>query len=372
LDFGNVDVGRVRFQGVTCTNNGEENATVVSLAIYDDSGNVFSVADHSEIQVGEVIPGKSERTLWVQFVPSGRAVYDGEVNILMDYTSEPFVIDLSGRGIAEGSDGRPLLQYYRYSDVPSEFTGYAGQSELFVVELTGDGLAVDRVIEPGSPYIFSKVYEQTPLSSSDFPVYSAERNGHYIYSVYLRQDRFSELANSQLIVMDTRFNTLLDSVMMGSFISPAGWLLREIPTISVTLDKNDSSDASKAVYLAYDEVTANIKLNMHIDLDWSEMPDSVINGDFYLLMMNNDGTKLYCYDIDANDFHVCGVAYPAASDVSPVVNIDDAVLPFHMPVNSRGLWHIYVGVVTSDGNVFFDQAAVIAGQTTGGEVVELY
>jgi hypothetical protein len=203
-------------------------------------------------------------------------------------------------------------------------------------------------------------------------VYSAERNGHYIYSIYLRQDRFSELANSQLIVMDTRFNTLLDSVMMGSFISPAGWLLREIPSISVTLDRNDSSEVSKVAYLDYNEVTSRLKLNMHIDIDWNEMPDNVINGDFYLLMMNNDGTKLYCYDVDANDFDVCSVAYPVASDIRPVVSIYNAVLPFHMPVNSRGLWHIYVGVVTSDGNVFYDQAAVIAGQTTGGEVVELY
>lgn len=367
IDFGNIDIGRTRYVKINCSNSGQEDATVIDISSYGDRKEVFETAPHSECKTGEIIPGGDSKSLWISFLPEANRSYEAQFEMLFDYSDNPITFNVAGRGVPEGS-GEPSLQYYLYSDVLDSFMSFTGQGQLFIVELMGEDLVTDRVFTPGSPFTFETIFEQQAFSG--FPGYP-DRDGHYIYSISLNQQNLKKSARSQFMVMDVNYNDLFNSIFMGTYITPTNWGEGNLPELDIVLvDVQDNSQA-KAVFLPIDEISSRM-LEMNLAIKWEYMPTNVKYGDFYLLMTNHDTTKIYCYDIESSSFNSCSPVIPTVEGTVPTIDASNIILPFKMPEDTNGLWRIFLGLITSDGTVFYDQVAIVAGQTTGGEIIEIF
>ena len=360
VEFDETLLGKEGYKLVTCSNRGEADAVILGVE-FEQTEDVFSIATYSEItQNGDVtLPAGEAARLWLQFRPEEKKDYSATVKIRFDYTDEPAEITLGGSGINYDPANPPAISYYLFSDLPQELTLMQGQAQVAVLEMKGQELIVNKILPPSRSFFFEKVLEEPGTTSVLDP---AGHEGHYIYSLYISQQNYQQYLNGQFMVMDSKFNTLFESVMMWQLVQQPGW--SEIPAFSVNLN------GKKAVYLS--DSTRETEMTMHVVMSWAGGPVAVNSGDIYLIMVNQDLSKMYCYDTTDMAFAECNPLQPTWPDASRPRS-EALELTFKMPSSATtGLYRIYYGMVAEDGMIFYDQAAVILNNAVGGDIVGIY
>ena len=361
IAFDDTEAGVAKYGKITCSNSGEEPAKLLSVNFTGDGASAFSIANHSELKNDSTIEGSDSKILWIQFSPSSSKQYAAQASLLWDYTTSETPVTLTGRGIPKGSDG-VAYQYYQYSEIPEQFAAYAGQGQLFILELMGSDIAIKSVHSYDNAMAFDTVLEQPAVNSVFDPEH---RDGHYIYVLSMLQNESYLYPRSQISMFNFDMNMLYNSLTMGEILNIwPDWTGSSVPIINVDIDDH------KAVYV--DDNACTTLFTMNVDVNWKKSPESGMSGDFYIILANQAGNKIYCYDIQEQDFNACNPMHPSKSSVQPPFMYHNTPMPFYMPVDETGVWRIYLGLVMEDGSVFYDQSAVIVRQALNGKNIEIY
>ena len=353
IDFGLVDIGSQVDKTLTCYNTGDANASIQSITPGVGDLRPFT----TDLEAGKAVPNSYKEVFNVTFTPSSSEQESRTLEIIFDDGSSQKV-ELIGQGKPQCSNAH-LFPYDIYSDLPEKYTIKKGQGQVFIVELKGPELFIsDRnVKKPGQPYQFATVLARDAVEAA-FGQPSGD--GHYIYAVILDQRNASKYMNSQFMIMDLNYTNLFDQVMMGSMVAPTGWNMVNVPDISVNIDNRKASFVEGG---ASEKITDKT-MTMNLSTNWSSVPSADMKGDYYLILVNQDMSKSYCYNFEKEQFEYCSPITPAKENISPGFK-DSGDRPFHIPFTENGVWRIYSGIITDDGNVFYDQAVILVGQGAG-------
>jgi hypothetical protein len=239
---------------------------------------------------------------------------------------------------------------------------YRGQGQLFILELQGAELALKAIQEQTYGMQLDTILEIPAVKSA---LGQNDREGHYIYALYRDQMDATANPHAQVNLLNFDMNSVFNMLSMGGVLDAwPEWSGNAVPKIKVKI--NDG----KAVYV--ESETTETSFAMNVDFSWRKAPAGVETGDVYILLVNQSGSKNYCYDLQEQAFERCSPVYPSISEVAPSFSCRDIAMPFHMPADETGVWRVFVGLVAEDGSVFYDQAALVVKKALNGEMIEVY
>ena len=350
IDFGLAEIGTQVNRELTCYNTGDVDGKIEAVAPGVGDLRPFT----TDMQGNSTIPRDYKQVFNVSFIPASTQQETRTLEITFDDGSSQKV-ELTGQGKPKCSENH-LFPYDLYADLPEAFTLRAGQGQVFIVDIAGPALflAENNVKKPGSPYRFDTVLAR---DAKEAAFGQPASDGHYIYAIVLDQKNTSRYMNSQFMVMDLNYTNLFDQVMMGTMVVPTGWDTGNVPAISVSVNRKKALFVESASSLK----RSDNSLTMELATNWASAPSASMTGDYYLILVNQDMSKTYCYDFEKEQFNFCSPVTPAIRGITPGF-VDNGNRPFHIPFTENGVWRVYSGIITDDGNVFYDQAVIVTGQ----------